>query len=237
MAETRRFGAPLLEAGQAQKHVTVNEALLRIDALSAGSVRSRSRDVPPPDTADGDLFVLPHGASGDWAGQDGSLAIRDNGAWIFAAAVPGRRIWVEDEGAEVVFDGLRWASLGGASRVGASTRLEVLTHDHDIAPGQTATTAAIIPDKAVVIGVTARVLETFTGPGLAGWGLGVPEAPGRYGSGHGLSAGTAVQGVTGQPLAYYGGTGLLLDAVGGSFAGGRVRLAVHCLLLDPPSWP
>ncbi|NND41100.1 MAG: DUF2793 domain-containing protein, partial [Silicimonas sp.] len=34
MADTSRLGLPLLDPAQAQKHVTVNEAFLRLDALS-----------------------------------------------------------------------------------------------------------------------------------------------------------------------------------------------------------
>ena len=34
MAETAKLTLPLLEAAQAQKHVTVNEALVRLDAAA-----------------------------------------------------------------------------------------------------------------------------------------------------------------------------------------------------------
>jgi len=40
--------------------------------------------------------------------------------------------------------------------------------------------------------------------------------------------------VTGTPLAYYGGSSLLLTAEGGSFTGGAVRLVAHYFELSPP---
>jgi len=35
MDETARIGLPLVQAAQAQKHVTVNEAFARLDALTS----------------------------------------------------------------------------------------------------------------------------------------------------------------------------------------------------------
>lgn len=70
---TSRFGFPLLVAGQAQKEVTHNEALLLVDALLHANVRSRARDeavTPGP----GDSWIVPDGAGGDWRGKAGALA-------------------------------------------------------------------------------------------------------------------------------------------------------------------
>ena len=47
MSETPRFAMPLLDAAQAQKHVTVNEALMRADMLAAACVESRHLADPP----------------------------------------------------------------------------------------------------------------------------------------------------------------------------------------------
>lgn len=52
MSDTRNFAMPLLDAAQAQKHVTVNEAIVRADALAARQVQSRSESVPPATPAD-----------------------------------------------------------------------------------------------------------------------------------------------------------------------------------------
>ncbi|MFC5421815.1 DUF2793 domain-containing protein [Bosea eneae] len=47
MSDTPRLGLPLLAAGQAQKHVTHNDALMRLDALVHLVVSSRTQTVPP----------------------------------------------------------------------------------------------------------------------------------------------------------------------------------------------
>ena len=47
MSDTPRLGLPLLAAGQAQKHVTHNDALMRLDALAHLAVASRAQTVPP----------------------------------------------------------------------------------------------------------------------------------------------------------------------------------------------
>ena len=45
--ETARFGMPLLQPAQAQKHVTVNEALMRLDASVNLVIQSVSQVSPP----------------------------------------------------------------------------------------------------------------------------------------------------------------------------------------------
>ena len=45
--QTARLGLPYLAAGQMQKHVTLNEALTRLDVLAQTAVISRSRASSP----------------------------------------------------------------------------------------------------------------------------------------------------------------------------------------------
>ena len=54
---------------QAQKHVTVNEALARLDAAAQLRVVSFAETTPPPSAVDGAGYAVPAGASGAWAGQ------------------------------------------------------------------------------------------------------------------------------------------------------------------------
>lgn len=226
MAETPVFRLPLLAAGQAQKHVTVNEALLRIDALAAGAVESASRSAPPADAAEGAVFVVPE--EGAWPAPAGHLCVRLNGGWIAVAPGEGWRTWVRDEAVERRFVGGAWRAAGGEA-------MRVLSVDQPL-DGASVETAPVIPDKAIVVAVTGRVIEAISGTAV-GWRLGVPGAGGRYGSGYGLHAGSFAQGVTGSPLAYYAPTPLLVEAEGGGFSGGVVRLAVHFLAAEPPAMP
>ncbi|MEM9145889.1 MAG: hypothetical protein AAGC57_06785, partial [Pseudomonadota bacterium] len=126
-----------------------------------------------------------------------------------------------------------WVEAGPVeSAGGAQTLFRIAEIDHTVGAGATSATAAFIPDKAIVLGVSARIQTAISGP--SAWDLGVAGAPDRYGSGFGTAAGTLVEGVTGQPQAYYGGTGLLLTASGSDFTGGVVRLAAHYLAISGP---
>lgn len=136
---------PLIQPAQAQKHVTHNEALRLLDVLVQPAVASRSLAEPPPDPAPGARFIVPDGALGAWAGQDGALAWRDGEGWAFLAPLPGWQAHVADEAAVAVFDGTAWtvpaerpaqvARLGVGTQADATNRLAVaapatlLTHD------------------------------------------------------------------------------------------------------------
>ena len=233
MFETPTMALPMIDAAQAQKHVTVNEALVRLDAFASGRAVGFGGTVAPVDAADGDLHILGTGTTGAWAAADGRLALFLNGGWTFADPWAGLALWVDELAGIVRFDGISWhRDPVGTSPGGAATLGTVFEIDHAIAPGTTSVVAGAIPDKAIVLGVTARVTEAIAGP--TGWSIGVAGAPDRYGAGFGTAIGAAAEGVTGQPQAYYGGTDLLLTAVGAPFAAGRVRIAVHALVLTPP---
>ena len=83
MSDTSRYAMPLLDAAQAQKHVTVNEALLRADALGARVAEDKGLTVPPVGPADGTAWIVGAAATGDWAGQDDAIALFLNGGWLF----------------------------------------------------------------------------------------------------------------------------------------------------------
>ena len=234
MSDTARFAMPLLDAAQAQKHVTVNEALARVDALAAGQVRSVGDTTPPTAPSEGDMHAVGTAATGAWAGQDGDLAIFANGGWLFVQPWTGARIWDVATGAALVFNGADWIGTGDpASPAGAATVAEILEIDHLVGSGPSSTVAGAIPDKAIVLGVTGRVTEAITG--ASGWKLGTADGTDRYGSGLGVARNALAHGVSGSPLAYYGGTDLVLTAEGASFSGGRVLLAIHLTRLVPPA--
>ena len=108
MSDTPMLGLPLLSAAQAQKHVTHNEALLRLDALVHLSVIARNLAAPPAAAADGDRYLVAASASGAWAGQAGLLALAQGGGWVFITPRKGWRLWVESEGKLLAFDGTLW---------------------------------------------------------------------------------------------------------------------------------
>lgn len=234
MTETAQLGLPLLQAAQAQKHVTMNEALARLDGLVLLSVQSQSLATPPLTAADGQCYGVPIGGVNEWAGQGGKLAIRRNGGWDFAQPQRGWRCLILDQGLQAIHDGTDWRpGMLTLTPKNAGMAAHVLEFDHVVGAGAQSTTAQSIPPNSVVIGVTGRVTSSITGT-LSSWQLGNPGAVGRFGSGLGLGVNSFVRGVLGQPAAFYTATPLQLDATGGNFASGSIRLAIHYLDLSLP---
>ena len=91
MSETPILNLPLVQAAQAQKHVTVNEGLIRLDALAQISLASISVTEPPVAPGDGLCHGVPTGATGAWAGREGDVAIASNGGWVFVSPKAGWR--------------------------------------------------------------------------------------------------------------------------------------------------
>lgn len=234
MVKTANLELPLVQASQAQKHVTVNEALALLDAAAQLRLASVTQIEPTEPPMDGTTYFVPPGAGGEWALHSGSLAVFSNGGWVFVTPRVGWRGWIIDEAKAALFDGTAW--VPGAMSVsphGAALSAQTVEIDAITASGTSVTTDPIIPANSVVIGVTGIVTEAITGT-TATWRLGVSGGEGRYGSGLGLELGSWVEGVTGQPQAYYTPTALVLDAEDGVFSGGRVRLAVHMFRLEIP---
>ena len=57
---------PFLSAGQAQKHVTVNESLRMLDGIVQLAVKDANLADPPASPSDGDRYIVPAAATGAW---------------------------------------------------------------------------------------------------------------------------------------------------------------------------
>jgi len=125
MDASPRFSLAYLQGQQAQKHVTVNEALRRLDALVSLSVKSRTTSAEPASPMEGDAYIItasPTGAAWNDFAPDAVAAFQD-GAWAEIAPVEGLRAYVVDEGALVAYSGAAWNAVGGG--VGSPTMLGV----------------------------------------------------------------------------------------------------------------
>ena len=105
---------PYILPAQAQKHVTHNEALSKLDVLVQLSVMDRDLTAPPPSPADGDCYIVAGSPSGDWSGHAGEIAHRLDGAWEFITPATGWIAWVIDEAMAVTWTGSAWATLQSA---------------------------------------------------------------------------------------------------------------------------
>ncbi|WP_066698277.1 DUF2793 domain-containing protein [Sphingobium amiense] len=108
MDATSRWALPLLFAGQAQKELFHNEALTLADALLHGAVESADLAVPPVDAEPGRCWIVAAGASGEWAGKDGAVAVASEGGWRFITPRAGLNLWVIDRNVALFHDGAQW---------------------------------------------------------------------------------------------------------------------------------
>jgi hypothetical protein len=127
---TARLALPYLAAGQMQKHVTLNAALTRLDALLQTAVVSATLAAQPETPFDGDLYILPENAQGPaWSGRAaGSLMRFEAGGWSVVSTPIGLTALVLDAGIMTVRGEEGWSPLGlwlgelqGLSRLGLGT--------------------------------------------------------------------------------------------------------------------
>ena len=231
---------PLIMPAQAQKHVTVNEALLRLDALTQACAESRSLSVQPAEPADGQAWILPAGASGaDWSGfaaQD--LAVFRDGAWTAYPPRDGWRVQIRDEGRAVTFDAGRALWLSAATQAvlalgaeGALTQARVIEAVESGLSGSSVTTGLVLPERSIVFAVCVRVRDAVAG--ATAYDCGLAGETSKFGGWLGVSAGASNIGVIG-PTALYADTPVVLTPQGGDFAGGSVALSAHVWVPEPP---
>lgn len=127
-----RFALPLLHAGQAQKEVFVNEALMLSDALMHCLVLGEA-NAPPENPLENDAWIVAQNAIGAWAGQEDSVALRRGAGWAFVTPRDGLRVFDASRGAEMLFFGFwRKASLPVEPLGGTSVDGEARTAISDL---------------------------------------------------------------------------------------------------------
>lgn len=104
---------PYIQPAQAQKHVTHNEALRVLDAITQLSVISAALTAPPGQVASGDRYIVGENATGAWAGQDAAVAVWVDNSWQFFAPTVGWRADDNATGEQLRFDGTNWQSTSG----------------------------------------------------------------------------------------------------------------------------
>lgn len=111
MSSTARLDLPYIAAGQAQKHVTHNDALAIIDALVHLAIESRIQTAPPASPAAHARYLVPPAATGAWSGRSGAIAAEDSGGWTYHQPQAGWRAFVRDEAQLILFDGTAWGPM------------------------------------------------------------------------------------------------------------------------------
>ncbi len=96
---SERLSLPYLMPAQAQKHVTHNEALQRLDLLVQLAVESFDTSVPPALPQTGEVYALSAASTGAWAGHADELAAWVDGNWHFIAPQEGWQALDKSSGA------------------------------------------------------------------------------------------------------------------------------------------
>ncbi|MBS7698469.1 MULTISPECIES: DUF2793 domain-containing protein [unclassified Chelatococcus] len=229
MTETPNLALPFMAAAQAQKHVTHNEALLKLDTLVQLAVEDRHLTSPPSSPSEGAAWIIATPATGAWAGHAHKVAAFQDGAWTFLTPRVGWQAYVRDENSRVTWTGATWTAVVSDDGVvassihGATTEFAIAEEERTLA-GASVTLGIAIPDRAIVLAVTERVTEAVTG--ATSFSIGIAGEPTKFGNLLSVSLGSHNIGVVG-PTAFYAETPLLITANGGAFTGGKLRVALH----------
>ena len=230
---------PLIMPAQAQKHVTVNESLMRLDALVQARVQSRSVSAQPASPADGQAWLMPASPSGaQWSAMSaGSLAVWRDGFWTEFPVQTGWCLFVIDEAVTVFHDGSIWRTAGASvisaeADNGAQTLSRIITHSTGELAGSSVVTGAVIPARSVVFCVSVRTATDISG--ASSFDCGVSGQASKFGGSLGVGSSSSNLGVIG-PTAYYNNTPVVLTANGGDFSGGSVAIAIHAWLPIAPA--
>jgi hypothetical protein len=113
---TEKLGLSEIVLSQAAKEITHNEALRQIEGRTVGA-SSRTTTAPPGSPTNGDVYIIPTGATGEWSGKTNQLAHRYGGVWNYWTPVAPVRLWVADEQLVVVWNGTDWVTLVGPSLI------------------------------------------------------------------------------------------------------------------------
>ena len=231
MTDTSRLSLPVIEAAQAQKHVTHNEALTLLDALTQLAVESRTLTAPPGTPVDGACYIPAASATGAWSGWDGQLAVY-SGGWFRIVPVAGLKAWVRAERLTVTFEDGVWRDGIALTAHGGRVTLRAKEEELTLTGAYVETAdAAFIPDRAIVLGVASRTTLAITG--ATSYGVGIAGEATKFGNLLGVALGSSNIGVIG-PTAFYADTKVRVTANGGNFTAGKVRLVVYFVEMSAP---
>lgn len=156
MTTTSNIGITLVEAAQAQKEVTVNEAFTRIDALLNTGAMDKDLATPPNSPATGDLYIVAASNATDaWEGKEAKLTYYDQ-IWRFISPRAGMAVWVNDEEKLYRFNGTVWleqTSNGGGGGSGGVQDGEVTAAKL----ANNAVTSTKIADDAVTLSKLSNI--------------------------------------------------------------------------------
>ncbi|MBW4709566.1 DUF2793 domain-containing protein [Roseobacter sp. YSTF-M11] len=227
--------APLIAEGQAQPHVTANNATSIADLARGRLALSATTATPPGSPVEGDAYILPTGATG-WTSADdsdpapGDIAIRWAGAWHKITPAIGWTWQILDEGASIIFTAAGWRRGSVAGPLGASLGLVVAEATLDLL-GASTSAPDLLPTRAIILGVSSWTIQTVTG--APSYSVGITGEVNKFGGSLGVAVNSSNIGVVG-PFATYSLADVIVTSDGADFTGGRVGLAVSAIIPGVP---
>ncbi len=122
MTNSNNLNIPFVVQSQAQKEVTINEAISILDAMQNCGVVDKDLATPPGSPATGSVYIIAASPTGAWSGKAGQVAYYNSG-WKFIVPKEGMKFWVNDEDSIYCYDGTNWVAYSSGS--GGSTMLGV----------------------------------------------------------------------------------------------------------------
>ena len=113
--QTPLLSLPYIQAAQAQKHVTHNEAIERLDMLVQLTLEAVDATTPPASAAEGQAWSVGAGGTGAWSSQGGTIAAWRGGGWLFVTPQLGWRAWDKTNAVVVAYDGTGWTQTSAAA--------------------------------------------------------------------------------------------------------------------------
>lgn len=107
---TVNLALPYILPSQAQKHVTHNEALQRLDAVVQLAIAA-SLSAPPSAPSEGSAYLVNAGAGGAWLGKGGLIAFFQDGDWLFLQPRPGWCAWFLADSRLRIYSGTDWIEM------------------------------------------------------------------------------------------------------------------------------
>lgn len=110
MSVTPNLELPLIAAGQAQKHITVNEGLAELDAVIQLGVEGAEQNDPPAEPGAGQRWIVGLAPTGAFAGKVDQVAYFLDGGWRFIAPSAGWLAWNAQAQQLLLYDGQGWGA-------------------------------------------------------------------------------------------------------------------------------
>ncbi len=100
----------LLKEYQMQKELTINEAIIWVDAAMNKQVESITINIPPEQPEQGKLFYVPQNAKAEWAEHKNKLALYYSG-WRYIKVTAGYSCWVGDKNQFMLYTDKGWVTI------------------------------------------------------------------------------------------------------------------------------